>query len=111
MGELGFSSDLASAQTVERKRHKYAALIGQLRAEGWRVDGTLRVITVGTRATVPISNDDELRALGVINKRDRQLTQHTLAKTAGLHLNRIIRQYRILCARRRKSDIRRTGVG
>ena len=60
---------------------------------------------------MPISNDDELKALGVIDRRDRQSMQHTLARVSGLHLNRIIRQYRILCARRRKSDIRRTGVG
>ena len=101
---------------IENMRKYTALMIEQLlRAdEGWRVDGTLRVINkVGTRATtVPVSNDDELmKALGVINMRDRQSTQHTLARTAGLHLNRIIRQYRILCARRRKSDIRRTGVG
>ena len=112
LGELGFSSDLSAEKTIARKRQKYAALIAELKAEGWRVDEHIRVITVGVRATVPLSNDDELKALGVADRRTRQTLQHTLAKTAGVHLNRITRQYRKLCARRNAvTEHSKTGVG
>ena len=100
LGELGFSSDLSTGKTIARKQQKYAALIRELEAEGWRVDDHIRVITVGVRATVPLSNDDELKALGIADRRGRQALQHTFARIAGIHLGRIIRQYRRLCRRR-----------
>ena len=65
MGELGFSSDLNPQKTVERKQHKYAPLIEELVKEGWNVDPTVQVITVGVRATVPIRNVEILENLGI----------------------------------------------
>ena len=49
--ELGFSLDLNPQKTVERKQHKYAPLIEELAKEGWNVDPTVHVITVGVRVT------------------------------------------------------------
>ena len=49
IGELGFNSDLNPQKTVERKQHKYAPLIEELVKEGWNVDPTVHVITVGVR--------------------------------------------------------------
>ena len=104
LGELGFSSDLSSQRTVDRKRHKYEALVRELRREGWDVDDTIHVITVGVRATVPRRNDEELRALGIIDDKERHKTQRALARQAGKHFNVIIRQYRKLCGRRATGD-------
>ena len=41
---------------MERKQHKYCPLIEELVREGWDVDPTVHVITVGVRATVPTRN-------------------------------------------------------
>jgi hypothetical protein len=69
IGELGFSSDLNPQKTVERKQQKYAPLSGlrgvEVIKEGWNVDPTVQVITVGVRATVPIRNVEILENLGI----------------------------------------------
>ena len=40
-------------------------LIEELIKEGWNVDPTVQVITVGVRATVPIRNVEILENLGI----------------------------------------------
>ena len=74
IGELGFSSDLNPQKTVERKQHKYGPLIEELVREGWDVDPTVHVITVGVRATVPTRNIEvPWRSLGSeISRRSRK---------------------------------------
>ena len=74
IGELGFSSDLNPQKTVERKQHKYA-LIEELVKEGWNVDPTVHVITVGVRATVPIRNVEVLENLGIKDKPAQQMSR------------------------------------
>ena len=68
IGELGFSSDLNPQKTVERKQRKYAPLVEELIKEGWNVNLTVQVITVGVRATVPIRNVEILENLGIKDK-------------------------------------------
>ena len=49
-----------------RKQHKYGPLIEELVREGWDVDSTVHVITVGViRATVPTRNIEVLEKLGI----------------------------------------------
>ena len=79
LGELGFSSDLSTGKTIARKQQKYAALIRELEAEGWRVDDHIRVITVGVRATVPLSNERRRRAQSIGHSgqtREADVTAH-----------------------------------
>ena len=112
IGELGFSSDLNPQKTVERKQHKYAPLIEELIKEGWNVDPTVHVITVGVRATVPIRNVEVLENLGVKDKPAQQKVQANMAHIAAAHLPRIVPQYRRLCGRINKPiDNNRTGIG
>ena len=112
IGELGFSSDLSPQKTVERKQHKYAPLIEELTREGWNVDPTVHVITIGVRATVPTRNVEVLESLGVRDKQAQQKVQASMAHVAAAHLNRIVPQYRRLCARQNKRiNTNKTGVG
>jgi len=112
IGELGFSSDLNPQKTVDRKQQKYAPLIEELIKEGWNVDPTVQVITVGVRATVPIRNVEILENLGIKDKPAQQKVQASMAHVAASHLNRIVPQYRKLCARINKPIKEdRTGIG
>ena len=111
IGELGFSSDLGSHKTVDRKQHKYAPLIEELEEEGWTVRPMVHVITVGVRATVPIRNVEVLKSLGIIEKPAQQKVQASMAHIAASHLNRIVPQYRRLCARQSECIKPKTGVG
>jgi hypothetical protein len=112
IGELSFSSDLNPQKTVGRKQHKYAPLIEELVKEGRNVDPTVHVITVGVRATVPIRNVEVLENLGIKDKPAQQKVQASMAHVAAAHLNRIVPQYRRLCARQNKCiDTNKTGVG
>ena len=112
IGELGFSSDLNPQKTVERKQHKYGPLIEELVREGWDVDPTVHVITVGVRATVPTRNIEVLEKLGIRDKPAQQKVQSSMARIAATHLNRIVPQYRRLCARQNKCiNANKTGVG
>jgi hypothetical protein len=112
IGELGFSSDLNPQKTVERKQHKYALFIEELVKEGWNVDPTVHAITVGVRATVPIRNVEVLENIGIKDKPAQQKVQASMAHVAAAHLNRIVPQYRRLCARRNKCiNTNKTGVG
>ena len=114
IGELGFSSDLNPQKTVKRKQHKYAPLIEELVKEGWNVDPTVHVITVGVRATVPIRNVEILENLGIKDKPAQQKVQASMAHVAAshVHLNRIVPQYRRLCARINKPiKENKTGIG
>jgi hypothetical protein len=96
---------------VDRKQHKYAPLIKELDEEGWTVRPTVHVITVGIRATVPIRNVEVLKSLGIIEKTAQQKVQASMAHIAASHLNRIVPQYRRLCARQSKCIKPKTGVG
>jgi ribonuclease HI len=112
IAELGFSSDLGFQKTVDRKQHKYAPLIKELEKEGWTVRHTVHVITVGVRATVPIRNVEVLKSLGIIEKPAQQKVQASMTHVAAAHLNRIVPQYRRLCARQNKCiNEKKTGVG
>ena len=112
IGELGFSSDLNPQKTVERKQRKYAPLIEELIKEGWNVDPTVRVITVGVRATVPTRNIGVLDDLGIKDKTSQQKVQASMAHIAAAHLNRIVPQYRRLCGRINKPIKKnRAGIG
>ena len=112
IGELGFSSDLGFQKTVDRKEYKYAPLIKELEREGWEVRPTVHVITVGVRATVPTRNVEVLQSLGIKEKQAQQKVQASMARVAAAHLNRIVPQYRRLCARQNKSiNVKKTGVG
>ena len=110
--ELGLSSDLNPQKTVERKQHKYAHLTEKLVKEGWNVDPTVHVITVGVRATVPTRNVEVLENLGVKDKPAQQKVHASMAHIAAAHLNIIVPQYRRLCGRINKTiDKNRTGIG
>jgi hypothetical protein len=110
--ELGFSSDLGFQKTVDRKQHKYAPLIRELEREDWNVRPTVHVVTVGVRATVPIRNVEILKSLGIKEKPAQQKVQASMAHVAATHLNRIVHQYRRLCARQNKCiNVKKTGVG
>ena len=99
-------------KTVERKQQKYAPLIAELIKEGWNVDPTVQVITVGVRATVPIRNVEILENLGIKDKPAQQKVQANMAHVAASHLNRIVPQYRRLCARINKPiKENKTGIG
>ena len=112
IGELGFSSDLNPQKTVERKQRKYAPLIEELIKEGWNVDPTVHVITVGVRATVPTRNIGVLDDLGIKDKTSQQKVQLSMAHIAAAHLNRIVPQYRRLCGRINKPIKKnRAGIG
>ena len=112
IGELGFSSDLNPQKTVERKQHKYAPLIEELIKEGWNVDPTVHVITVGVRATVPTRNIGVLENLGIKDKTSQQKVQTNMAHIAAAHLKRIVPQYRRLCGRINKPIKKnRAGIG
>jgi hypothetical protein len=112
IAELGFSSDLGFQKTVNRKQHKYAPLIEELEKEGWNVRPTVHVITVGVRATVPIRNVEVLESLGIKENSAQQKVQASMTHIAAAHLNRIVPQYRRLCARQNKSiNVKKTGVG
>jgi hypothetical protein len=111
IGELGFSSDLGFQKTVDRKQHKYAPLIRELEREGWNVRPTVHVITVGVRAMVPIRNVEVLKSLGIKEKPAQQKVQASMTHVAAAHLNRIVPQYRRLCARQNKCiNVKKTGV-
>ena len=72
------------------------------------------VTTVGVRGTVPKANDTALRELGVHERTTRRRVQIAMAREAIVHLNRIVRQYRILTrrvARGGKPAEDRSGVG
>ena len=62
----------------------------------------MHVITVGVRATVPIRNVEVLTSLGIKEKPAQQKVQANMAHVAATHLNRIVPQYRRLCARQNK---------
>ena len=96
-----------------RNQQKYAPLIEELIKEGWNVDLTVQVITVGVRATVPIRNVKILENLGIKDKPAQQKVQASMAHVAASHLNRIVPQYRRLCARINKpiKVENRTGIG
>jgi tRNA/tmRNA/rRNA uracil-C5-methylase (TrmA/RlmC/RlmD family) len=106
-------TDLNPQKTVEMKQHKYAPLIEELVKEGWNVDPTVHVIrTVGVRATVPIRNVEVLENLGIKDKPAQQKVQASMAHVAAAHLNRIVPQYRRLCARINKPiNANKTGIG
>jgi hypothetical protein len=98
---------------VDRKPHKHAPLIEELERAGWKVRPTVHVITVGVRATVPIlRNVEVIKSLGIKEKPAQQKVQASMAHVAAAHLNRIVPQYRRLCARHNKCiNANKTGVG
>ena len=104
IAELGFSSDLGFQKTVDRKQHNCAPLIKEVEEEGWAVISTVHVITVGVRASVPIRNVKVLKSLGIVENTAQQKVQACMAHIAASHLNRIVPQYRRLCARQSKSN-------
>ena len=57
------------------------------------------MITVGVRATVPIRNVEIFDNLGIKDKPAQQKVQASMVHVAATHLNRIVHQYRRLCAR------------
>ena len=116
VAEHACTSDLTSGRTARRKRAKYGKLMQALRGHGWNVQGEVIVTTVGVRGTVPKANDESLQALGVAGRRERGEAQARMAREAVRHLNRIVRQYRILAARAGKKTAdgqpaERQGVG
>ena len=97
------SSEDSGEETAQiRPPHRRTSKLRQ----GWNVDPTVHVITVGVRATVPIRND-------LKDKPAQQKVQASMAHVAAAHLNRIVPQYiRRLCARRNKCiNTNKTGVG
>ena len=116
VAEHACTSDLTSGRTARRKKAKYEKLVQALRDHGWNVRGEVIVTTVGVRGTVPKANDESLRELGVAAKQERGRAQAGMAREAIRHLNRIVRQYRILAARANKKKVSgqpadRQGVG
>jgi hypothetical protein len=107
IGEFAFCSDLYSAEKVQEKTEHYAPLLQALEAAGWIVD-PLIVVTGGVRATVPIRNLAEFEKLGITHKKNRTKLQNAICLTAEVHLNKIIRQHRIL---RQKKQNQPTGIG
>ena len=99
---------------VDRKRAKYGELVKALKDWGWKVEDEVTVTTVGVRGTVPLANAGALERLGVKGKSVQREVQVRMAREAIRHLNRIVRQYRILTRRTRKGGQpaeARTGVG
>ena len=114
LAEHACTSDLKPSRVVERKKLKYRELVLALREAGWRVQDEVIVTTVGVRGTVPLANDEALQKLGVHEKATRRWVQTAMARDAIIHLNRIVRQYRILAKRltnRRNPAETRKGVG
>jgi hypothetical protein len=110
IAELGFSSDLGFQNTADIKQRKYAPLYVYLEDEGWTVRTTVHVVTVGVRATVPIKNIEVLKSLGILEKPVQKKVQSAQVHVAAAHLNRIVPQYRRLCARQSKYIQSKTGV-
>ena len=100
IGELACTSDLQSSKTVSRKRAKYEPLVSSLREAGWNVVGTVHVVTVGVRGTVPLANRTELSCLCITTRKEQLPVQRAMAREAIKHLNIIVRQYRKLSGRR-----------
>ena len=100
IGELACTSDLQSSKTVSRKRTKYAPLVAALQEAGWNVVGTVHVVTVGVRGTVPLANRAELSCLGITTRKEQLPVQRAMAREAIKHLNIIVRQYRKLSGRK-----------
>ena len=91
IGELACTSDLQSDRAVSRKRAKYEPLVLALREAGWNVVGTVHVVTVGVRGTVPLANRAELSCLGITTRKEQLPVQRAMAREAIKHLNIIVR--------------------
>ena len=62
--------------------------------------GTVHVVTVGVRGTVPLANRAELSCLGITTRKEQLPVQRAMAREAIKHLNIIVRQYRKLNSRK-----------
>eukprot|EP00959_Pyramimonas_sp_CCMP1952_P108719 2273309-Pyramimonas_sp.AAC.1 len=80
----------------------------ELRKAGWNVQGRVHVITMGVRATVPNRNDEVLKEMGVLDRKDRKSLQRDLVWTSAKHATTIIAQFRKI---QRKKPGTRTGIG
>ena len=61
---------------------------------------------------MPTRNVEVLKSLGIKEKPAQQKVQASMAHIAAAHLNRIVPQYRRLCARQNKYiNVKKTGVG
>ena len=99
---------------AKQKRAKYGELVKALKARGWKVEDEVSVTTVGVHGTVPLANEGALERLGVTGKSIQREVQVRMAREAIRHLNRVVRQYRILTRRARKGGRpaeARAGVG
>ena len=99
---------------VDRKRAKYGELVKALKARGCKVEDEVSVTTAGVRGTVPLANEGALERLGVTGKSVQREVQVRMAREAIRHLNRVVRQHRILTRRARKGGRpaeARAGVG
>jgi hypothetical protein len=73
------------AGAVTRKQEKNKPLTAVSRKAGWSVAPLTHVITVGARATVPITNANVLKELGMMKVADQKNMQQRLAYAAALH--------------------------
>jgi hypothetical protein len=73
IAEMGFTSDMSFSGTVTRKQEKYRTLIAAMKKSGLSVAPLTHVITVGSRATVPIRNANVLKELGIVKVANQKL--------------------------------------
>jgi hypothetical protein len=71
-----------------------------VRNASWSVAPLTHVITVRTRATVPVRNAKELKKLGIVKVADQETMQRGLTHTTAIHLSIIVRLSRKLCKTR-----------
>ena len=93
LADLTFTMDDAPASWTrarEAKQLKYGPLLEKMSAAGWQVDRTVRVVTIGHRATLPRANGPDMEELGV-RRSDVQALQRKLHVVAARHLARLVR--------------------
>ena len=102
LADLTFTMDCDSEDWEAARREKqvkYTPLLHAMRAAGWLVNPTVQVITVGHRATLPLSNKNPMLELGV-RSGDIQELQRALHVVAAKYLASLVRLTRVLRSRR-----------
>ena len=91
-------------KTRAAKQEHYEPLVEELQLAGWEVHMEVHVLTVGARATVPKTNEEELEALGVNSKTERARIQREWVGVAADHMARIVKQFRRTVAKETRNS-------
>jgi hypothetical protein len=115
--ELGFCSDFQHPAKYAQKQNHYAPLLQELAGAGWTVHKQVHVITIGARATVPVTNNTVLASLGNMDAKSIAALQKEFVWIAAKHAGDIIAQSRKLHRECRRNNgqqrliTQRAGVG